>query len=101
VNTVPVTLSGRKSSPIPISPRAFIVANRADVPVPQGDRSMQPMKLFGLSQLDCLVDMVTALRGGSPVNGREQTAETPPNSGREDDEPGIAHSSPKSAFPRT
>jgi hypothetical protein len=76
VNTVPVTLSGRKSSPIPTSPRAYIVANRADVPVPQGDRSMQPMKLFGLSQLDCPVDMVTALRGWFAGEWREQTAET-------------------------
>jgi hypothetical protein len=39
-----------------------MVAMRADVPVPQGERSMQPVKLFGLSQLDLPVDMVTALR---------------------------------------
>lgn len=43
-------------------PRACIVAIRAEVPVPHGDLSMQPMKLFCLSQLELPVDMVTALR---------------------------------------
>ena len=39
-----------------------MVAMRAEVPVPQGERSRHPVKLPGASQLGHPVPMVTALR---------------------------------------
>ncbi len=62
MNTVPRIPSCRKSSPIPSRPVAWRTAIRADVPVPQGDRSIAPVQVEGSSQSSVPVETVTTFR---------------------------------------